>query len=77
MRLEAKQATSPVHTDLASGCGWSVWNELFTCSDDQSIQKWSTAGEPEGKVRPAQVLQQCQTSWACTYQKAAQPHRLA
>ena len=30
--------------------GWNVWNELFTCSDDQTIQKWNPLGEPEGKV---------------------------
>jgi intraflagellar transport protein 80 len=49
MRLKTKQLPS-VHTDLAGACGWSVWNELFSGSDDQTIHKWNMAGEPEGKV---------------------------
>ncbi|KAJ9526633.1 hypothetical protein QJQ45_017601 [Haematococcus lacustris] len=49
MRLKVKAATS-VHSEIASACGWSVWNELFTCSDDQTIHKWNSIGESEGKV---------------------------
>uniref|UniRef100_A0A7S2QU27 Intraflagellar transport protein 80 n=2 Tax=Chlamydomonas chlamydogama TaxID=225041 RepID=A0A7S2QU27_9CHLO len=49
MRLKVKQAPSP-HSELAGAVGWNVWNELFSCSDDQTIQKWNLVGEPEGKV---------------------------
>uniref|UniRef100_A0A7S0WTZ1 Intraflagellar transport protein 80 homolog n=1 Tax=Chlamydomonas leiostraca TaxID=1034604 RepID=A0A7S0WTZ1_9CHLO len=50
MRLKIKQAPTAVHTDLAGACGWSVWNELYSCGDDQIIHKWNLQGEPEGKV---------------------------
>ena len=58
MRLKAK-AGQPVHTELAGACGWSVWNELFSCSDDQTIHKWNLGGEPEGKVMHAWVFTPC------------------
>ena len=50
MRLSVKKAAN-VHTDLAAACGWSVWNELFSCADEQTVHKWNLGGEPEGKVR--------------------------
>lgn len=50
MRLKTKQASTPAHTELVGACGWSVWNELYSCSDDQTIHKWNLVGEPEGKV---------------------------
>ena len=49
MRLAVKKATN-VHTDLAAACGWSVWNELYSAADDQTVAKWNLGGEPEGKV---------------------------
>ena len=52
MRLKVTQsAQQKVHTDLAGALGWNVWGELFSCADDQTIHKWNTLGEPEGKVR--------------------------
>ncbi len=54
MRLEVRAGSAAVHSDLASSCGWNAWGELWTASDDQTIQKWSPAGEPEGKVRQQQ-----------------------
>uniref|UniRef100_A0A7S3R5J7 Intraflagellar transport protein 80 n=1 Tax=Dunaliella tertiolecta TaxID=3047 RepID=A0A7S3R5J7_DUNTE len=50
MKLKLTQAPAPVHTELAPACGWSVWNELISCSDDQTLHKWNLQGEPEGKV---------------------------
>jgi intraflagellar transport protein 80 len=49
MKLKIKQPAS-VHSELAPAVGWSVWNELFSCSDDQTLHKWNMQGEPEGKV---------------------------
>lgn len=49
MKLKIKQPPT-VHTELAPSLGWSVWNELFSCSDDQTLHKWNMQGEPEGKV---------------------------
>lgn len=51
MRLTVKQS-APVHTELTGALGWNVWNELFSCSDDQTIHKWNMLGEPEQKVGP-------------------------
>ncbi len=50
MRLKVSQSDKAAHTDVCAALGWSVLNELYTCSDDQTIQKWSLSGEHEGKV---------------------------
>lgn len=50
MRLKVSLPTSSTHTELVGALGWNVWNELFTCSDDQTICKWNMLGEPEGQV---------------------------
>jgi len=50
MKLKTKQAGAPVHAELSPACGWSIWGELFSCSDDQTIHKWDLEGKPEGKV---------------------------
>lgn len=50
MRLTVKQSSATVHTELTGALGWNVWNELFSCSDDQTIHKWNMLGEPEQKV---------------------------
>lgn len=50
MRLKVSQSDKAAHTDVCTALGWSVLNELYTCSDDQTIQKWSLSGEHEGKV---------------------------
>jgi hypothetical protein len=39
------------HTDIAVGVGWSAAGELFSCSDDRSVCRWSSSGGLEGKVR--------------------------
>ncbi|GMH38669.1 hypothetical protein BSKO_06553 [Bryopsis sp. KO-2023] len=50
MKLNVEVQTSPVHTDLVSALGWNRANELFTCSDDHTIHRWNSTGQPEGKV---------------------------
>ena len=36
--------------DVCTTIGWSGGNELYSCSDDSTILKWSMNGEPMGKV---------------------------
>jgi len=36
--------------DAVTACCWSPQNELFTCSDDKTIARWSMDGEPKGTV---------------------------
>jgi intraflagellar transport protein 80 len=55
MRLQVKQPSSTVHTELCAAVGFNVWNELFSCSDDQTIHKWNLVGEAEGKVRSGET----------------------
>ncbi|EFJ41230.1 intraflagellar transport protein IFT80 [Volvox carteri f. nagariensis] len=50
MRLKVKQGSAQVHSELTGAVGWNVWNELYSCSDDQNIHKWNMLGEPEQKV---------------------------
>ena len=50
MLLKVKQSSASVHSELAGALGWNVWNECYTCSDDQTIFKWNMLGEPESKV---------------------------
>ena len=50
MRLKVSQGERPAHSDICTALGWSVLNELYTCSDDQTIQRWNLSGEHEGKV---------------------------
>lgn len=50
MLLKVKQSSNSVHSELAGALGWNVWNECYTCSDDQTIFKWNMLGEPESKV---------------------------
>lgn len=50
MRLKVKQGSAQVHPELTGAVGWNVWNELYSCSDDQTIHKWNMLGEPEQKV---------------------------
>ncbi|PNH11834.1 Intraflagellar transport protein 80 [Tetrabaena socialis] len=50
MRLKVKQGSAQVHSELTAALGWNVWNELYSCSDDQTIHKWNMLGEPEQKV---------------------------
>jgi hypothetical protein len=46
---------SKAHKDLASAVSWNIANDLYTCSDDQSMHRWNARGEPQGKV-PTRVM---------------------
>ena len=35
------------HTEICTACAWSN-GELYTCSDDMNILKWSQEGEMRG-----------------------------
>lgn len=50
MKLKIQQSSAKAHKELAGAVGWNVAGELFSCSDDKSIQRWNSRGEPEGKV---------------------------
>lgn len=43
-------AAAQQHKDTVTAAAWSPGNELFTCSDDNTIAKWSIAGQLLGKV---------------------------
>jgi intraflagellar transport protein 80 len=55
MRLQLLPV-SKAHKDLASSVSWNVSNDLYTCSDDQSLHRWNAQGESEGKVTTKQNL---------------------
>lgn len=38
------------HRELASSVNWNCASDIFTCSDDQSVQRWSPQGHNMGKV---------------------------
>lgn len=50
MRLRVTQQKGNVHSELVAALGWNV-DELYSCSDDQSIHRWNMEGRPDGKVR--------------------------
>jgi WD40 repeat protein len=37
-------------TDIVSGLAWAPDNQLFSCSDDKVICKWSAEGVSAGKI---------------------------
>ncbi|XP_078693127.1 intraflagellar transport protein 80 homolog isoform X4 [Branchiostoma floridae x Branchiostoma belcheri] len=41
MRLKISLAKEPKHTELVSSVGWTTADELYSCSDDHAILKWS------------------------------------
>eukprot|EP00899_Mesostigma_viride_P006413 jgi/Mesvir1/15773/Mv03342-RA.1 len=50
MRLKITKPTSSNHKDLVAAVGWSASNELFSCGDEKSIQKWDMEGQPLGEL---------------------------
>ncbi len=58
MKLKISQQPTAVHGDLVGALGWNVSNELYSISDDKTVQKWSMLGEPEGKVRISSMTNQ-------------------
>jgi intraflagellar transport protein 80 len=43
------------HTDIATSVAWSNENQLFSCSDDKTLAKWSPEGQPAGKITSIQA----------------------
>ncbi|KAI8462988.1 MAG: intraflagellar transport protein 80 [Monoraphidium minutum] len=50
MRLNLTQPSAKGHSEIAAAVGWNAFSELFSCSDDHSICRWSSRGDLEGKV---------------------------
>lgn len=50
MRFKLSQLPKHLHTQMVTSLGWAPNNELFTCSDEKKILKWSLDGEPTGSV---------------------------
>ena len=48
MRLDLLEKTE--HSDIATAVAWSPDCQLFSCSDDKTISKWSSEGEHAGKI---------------------------
>ena len=48
MRLDLTVKTE--HTDIATAVAWSTDCQLFSCSDDKTITKWTAEGECSGKI---------------------------
>jgi len=42
------------HSDIATSVAWNVDNQLFSCSDDKTICKWTADGEAVGKIESIQ-----------------------
>jgi len=47
MRLKLMQQPRNKHTAMVTGVGWTPSNELFSVSDDRSIQRWGLDGEQD------------------------------
>lgn len=50
MRLQASQLPIHHHKEMVTCCCWTTSNEVITCSDDNTIVRWSMDGEVGGKV---------------------------
>lgn len=50
MKLELKRCTG-VHNEMVTAVAWTPDNELYSISDDSTIQRWDGSGNPAGKVR--------------------------
>ena len=48
MRLQLSEHRH--HTEVVTAACWTPSNELYTCSDDQTICKWGLDGELQGEV---------------------------
>ena len=50
MTLNLVQPVAQAHGQIAGAVGWNAFTELFSCSDDHTICRWSSTGDLEGKV---------------------------
>jgi len=46
MRLKIKQLENSRHKEMVTAVGWTSSNELYTCSDDNTVIVWDMNGEP-------------------------------
>mmetsp|Transcript_45447 Transcript_45447/g.72922 ORF Transcript_45447/g.72922 Transcript_45447/m.72922 type:complete len:761 (-) Transcript_45447:178-2460(-) len=49
LKIEKLKASHP-HQELVSAVGWNAFNELYSCSDDQTVCRWDMNGDAGGKV---------------------------
>jgi len=56
MKLQVTQQGNNHHSDLVTAACWTPSNELYTCSDDKKICKWSMDGELIGEVCKVDVF---------------------
>ena len=61
MRLDIIIKTE--HTDISTAVTWSPDCQLFSCSDDKSISKWSSEAEHVGKISLANNVYATSISW--------------
>lgn len=52
MKLAFPSKFASPHTDLVSAVGWNLAGEVYSCSDDHTIWKWSRNGEALCRVSP-------------------------
>jgi len=45
MKLKLKKSEKQIHTEFVSGVCWAPNNQLFSLSDDKTIQTWDINGE--------------------------------
>ncbi len=45
MKLKLKQNEKTIHTEIIASVSWSPNNQLYSLSDDKTIQTWDTNGE--------------------------------
>ncbi|KAI8620753.1 WD40-repeat-containing domain protein [Chytriomyces sp. MP71] len=50
MRLKTHHDAQPRHSDIVSCVGWTGNNELFSCGDDQRMQRWNGDGDYIGQA---------------------------
>lgn len=56
MKLKVTQQGTNHHTDMVTASCWTPSNELYTCSDDNTICKWGMDGELIGEVCKVDVF---------------------
>ncbi|OMJ95505.1 hypothetical protein SteCoe_1102 [Stentor coeruleus] len=47
MRLKIKQQEKRKHSEMVTAVGWTSSNQLYSCSDDNSVYVWDMNGEAE------------------------------
>jgi hypothetical protein len=50
MKLVVWQPKVQHHTQLVAALAWSGDNDVYSCGDDQTIQRWGSGGEAGFKV---------------------------